>query len=121
MCHNQRIHSHKVFEGLAARGQCSLGWFYGFKLHLVTSVTGHIIDVMLTPANTDDRTALKHSGFTKKLFGKLFGDKGYISKALFEDLFFRGTEALKTSSQTCFQGLSHTILPKKTQPQKTLH
>lgn len=90
VCHNRRIHSHKVFNGLAERGQCSIGWFFGFKLHLVTSDTGHIIDVMLTPGNTDDRTPLKHSRFIEKLFGKLFGDKGYISKQLFEDLFFQG-------------------------------
>jgi hypothetical protein len=46
VCHNRRIHSHKVFDGLAARGQCSIGWFYGFKLHLVTSDTGHIISLV---------------------------------------------------------------------------
>jgi len=90
VCHNRRIHSHKVFEGLAQRGYCSLGWFYGFKLHLITADTGEIIDFMLTPGNVDDRKPLKIERFIKKLFGKLFGDKGYISKELFKNLFFRG-------------------------------
>lgn len=90
VCHNRRIHSHKVFEGLAERGHCSIGWFYGFKLHLVTSDTGHVVDFMLTPANTDDRKPLKMKGFIDKLFGKLFGDKGYISKDLFQTLFSQG-------------------------------
>ena len=90
VCHNRRIHTHKVFNGLAQRGYCSVGWFYGFKLHIITSETGEIIDFMLTPANTDDRKPLKMDGFIKKLFGKLFGDKGYISKELFSQLFFKG-------------------------------
>jgi hypothetical protein len=90
VCHNRRIHSHRVFDGLAQRGKCSIGWFYGFKLHLVTSDTGRVVDFMLTPGNTDDRTPLKNSRFIKALFGKLYGDKGYISQALFEDLFAQG-------------------------------
>lgn len=90
VCHNRRIHNHKVFDGLAKRGQCSIGWFYGFKLHLITSDTGEIIDFMLTPGNVDDRKPLNIERFIRKLFGKLFGDKGYISQALFKNLFFRG-------------------------------
>lgn len=90
VCHNRRIHSHKVFDGLAARGQCSIGWFYGFKLHLITSDSGHVVDFMLTGGNTDDRKPLQMKGFINKLFGKLYGDKGYISKELFEGLFDQG-------------------------------
>jgi hypothetical protein len=59
-------------------------------LHLITSDTGHVVEVMLTPGSTDDRQPLKMKGFIDKLFGKFFGDKGYLSKALFEDLFFQG-------------------------------
>ncbi|MDC1067752.1 IS982 family transposase [Candidatus Kapabacteria bacterium] len=90
VCHNRRIHQHKTFKGLAQRGQCSLGWFYGFKLHIITNDTGGIIDVMITPGNTDDRKPLKFKGFVDKLHGKLFGDKGYISKDLFNSLFSNG-------------------------------
>lgn len=90
VCHNRRIHSHKVFDGLAQRGKCSIGWFYGFKLHLVTNDTGQIVDFMLTAGNVDDRKPLKIERFIKKLWGKLFGDKGYISKELFKNLFFNG-------------------------------
>jgi hypothetical protein len=107
VCHNRRIHSHKVFDGLAKRGQCSIGWFYGFKLHLITSDTGEIVDFMLTPGNVDDRKPLQIERFIKKLFGKLFGDKGYLSKELFKNLFFRGVHLvtklkrnMKTSTVT---------------------
>ena len=90
VCNNRRIHSHKVFEGLAARGQCSIGWFFGFKLHMITNDLGQVVDFMLTPGNIDDRKPLQIQRFIKKLWGKLFGDKGYISKELFENLFFNG-------------------------------
>ncbi|WP_298145360.1 IS982 family transposase [Flavobacterium sp.] len=90
VCDNRRIHQHKTFKGIAQRGQCSLGWFYGFKLHMVCNDIGQLIDVQFTPANVDDRTPLKSSSFISKLWGKLFGDKGYISRALFSDLFGKG-------------------------------
>ncbi len=35
VCHNARIHQHRVFAGRAARGKTAVGWFFGFKLHPV--------------------------------------------------------------------------------------
>lgn len=117
VCHNRRIHSHKVFNGLATRGQCSIGWFYGFKLHLVNSETGHIVDMMLTPANVDDRQPLRMDGFVKKLYGKLFGDKGYIGQELFEQLFDKGihlvTKLRKNMKTKLVTPLSDAILLRK--------
>jgi len=82
VCVNQRIASHKVFAGLAARGKTSLGWFFGFKLHLVINDRGELLNVQLTPGNVDDRKPVPK--LVCKLFGKVFGDKGYISQPLFE-------------------------------------
>lgn len=117
VCDNRRIHSHQVFKGLAQRGKCSMGWFFGFKLHLITSDTGEVIDLMLTPGNVDDRAPLKMSGFIRKLFGKLFGDKGYISKDLFETLFFQGihlvTRLKKNMKTQLVTPLSDAILLRK--------
>ena len=84
VCLNQRIHSHKVFAGLAGRGRTSTGWFFGFKLHLVVNDRGEILRFCLTPSNIDDRKPVPH--LAKKLFGKLFGDKGYISQPLAQSL-----------------------------------
>ncbi len=85
VCLNQRIQSHKVFAGLAARGQTSTGWFFGFKLHLVVNDRGEILQFCITPGNIDDRKPVPK--LVKKLFGKLFGDKGYISQALAKSLY----------------------------------
>ena len=87
VCQNLRIPRHKVFAGSAGRGQTSVGWFYGFKLHLIINDYWEILSCYVTAGNTDDRTPV--AGMVKKarpLFGKLFGDKGYISKALTECL-----------------------------------
>jgi transposase len=84
VCLNQRIASHKVFAGLASRGKTSTGWFFGFKLHLVINDRGELLNVLLTPGNIDDRKPVPQ--LVRKLFGKIFGDKGYISKELYEQL-----------------------------------
>jgi IS5 family transposase len=84
VCLNQRIHSHKVFAGLAERGKTSTGWFFGFKLHLVVNDQGELLEVCITPGNVDDRKPVPR--LAKKLFGKLFGDKGYISQSLAQTL-----------------------------------
>lgn len=92
VCHNRRIYSHKVFKKLAKRGKTSMGWFYGFKLHLVVNDQGELLAFQVTPANVDDRKPVPK--LTRDLFGKLFGDKGYISKALFEALFEQGVQLI---------------------------
>ena len=84
VCRNQRIHSHKVFKGLAERGKTSTGWFFGFKLHLIFNDRGELLNLMLTPGNVDDRNPVPK--MARRLFGKLFGDKGYLSQKLFEEL-----------------------------------
>lgn len=92
VCRNQRIRRHRVFRGLAARGKTSMGWFYGFKLHLVINDRGEILAVAITPGNVDDRKPVP--ALAKRLFGKLFGDKGYLSQKLFEALLAMGVQLI---------------------------
>lgn len=94
VCHNKRINQHKVFNGIAERGKCSLGWFFGFKLHLIINDKGELMAFYLTKGNVDDRDVKVLSDMTKNIFGKLFGDKGYISKALSETLFQDGIQLI---------------------------
>lgn len=88
VCHNRRIRSHKVFSNVAQRGKNSMGWFYGFKTHLIVNDQGELLAFRLTPGNVDDREPVPD--MVKDLFGKLFGDKGYISQKLFDLLFADG-------------------------------
>lgn len=94
VCHNRRIHNHKVFRDFAERGHCSMGWFFGFKLHLIVNDKGELMAFYLTKGNVDDRNVNVPTNMTENLFGKLFGDKGYISKALSELLFQDGIQLI---------------------------
>jgi len=117
VCHNKRIFHHKVFEGVAARGKSSIGYFWGFKLHLVVNDQGELLSFVLSPGNVDDRKPVPT--LTKQLWGKLFGDKGYISQPLFEQLFDQGIQLItmprkkKKSSETRLLPLLDKVLARK--------
>ena len=84
VCHNRRIPQHRVFRGIAQRGKTSLGWFYGFKLHVVSNHHGELLACQLTPGNVNDRRPVLK--LTERLWGRLFGDKGYLSAPLTREL-----------------------------------
>ena len=115
-CHIKRMRTHRTMRGLAALGKCTMGWFYGFKLHLVINDKGEIMQWRLTPGNVDDRSPLKDSDFTDKLFGKLFADRGYISQDLFERLFVDGIHLvtrLKRNMKNSLMSLHDKLLLRK--------
>lgn len=90
VCHIKREHQHRVFRGIAKKSKSTLGWFFGFKLHLVINDKGEIMSFKITPANVDDRKPVPQ--LTKSLTGKLFGDKGYVSQPLFDKLLDQGLQ-----------------------------
>jgi len=94
VCHNKRIRRHKTFAKMARRGKNSMGWFYGFKLHLVVNDQGEIMAFCLTPGNVDDRDPVPT--MAQELWGKLVGDKGYISQTLFERLLEQDLKLITT-------------------------
>jgi len=88
ICHNKRTSSNRVFGKLAKIGKSSYGWFMGYKLHIVINNKGQIIAVKITKANKSDLTCAK--ALAINLTGRMFGDKAYISKDLFNGLFQQG-------------------------------
>ena len=88
MCHNRRIGRHRVFAPLAQRGKHSVGWFFGFKLPLIIKDRDELLACRLTAANVDNRRPVL--SLIQRLWGKLFGDKGYLSQPLTEQLRQRG-------------------------------
>ena len=116
VCRNQRILIHKTFEGLAERGKCSMGWFFGFKLHLIINDKGEILNFMFTPGNVDDREPLKQGRFLENIKGKLCADKGYIGQALFENLFLNGIQLVtkvKNNMKNSLMSIADKILLRK--------
>jgi hypothetical protein len=91
-CHIKREKQHRVFQGLAKKGKSSIGWFFGFKLHLIINDRGELMAFKLTAGNVDDRKPVPD--LVQYLIGKLFGDKGYISQELFEKLYSQGLQLI---------------------------
>lgn len=116
VCKNKRIFNHKVFKGIAQRGKSTMGYFFGFKLHLVVNDKGEVIEFMITPGNVDDRDPLKNANFLKNLKGKLFADKGYVSQTLFEVLFMGGIQlvtGLRRNMKNQLMSMNDKILLRK--------
>ena len=110
VCKNRRIPRHRVFVKEAGRGKTSLGWFYGFKLHLVINTHGELLSVYLTSGNTDDRRPVLE--LARPVFGKLYADKGYISKELRQtlkskevDLIYKVRKDMKAEALSDFDAL----------------
>lgn len=92
VCHIKREKQHKVFKGIAEKSKSTMGWYFGFKLHLIINDKGEILSFCFSKANVDDRDKKIMSIMTKEVFGKLFGDRGYISQKLAEYLWNDGVE-----------------------------
>lgn len=94
VCNIKREWQNKVFEGIAAKGKSTMGWFFGFKLHLIINDKGEILSFLITRGNVDDRQPLEMESFIKNIFGKLYADRGYISQRLAEILFVDGIQLI---------------------------
>jgi hypothetical protein len=107
---------YSIFQGIAEWGKSTMGWFYGYKLHLVCNEKGELLNFSLTKSNVDDRNQDVLNVLTKDLFGKLFADKGYISQKLFETLFNDGVHVvtgIKSNMKNSLMSVRDKILLRK--------
>ena len=92
VCNIKRSYSNKVFKNIAKKSKSTMGWFFGFKLHLIVNENGEILSFQITQGNVSDINPVK--SLTKGLWGKLFGDRGYISSKLFEELLLKNVQLI---------------------------
>ena len=92
VCRKKRIKNHKTFAGIAERGKSTMGWFFGFKLHMLVNHKGEIMAVKITKGNKDDRSPL--AKMLDGLSGKCFADKGYVSQKLFKELMKKNIQLI---------------------------
>lgn len=114
VCDPKRISGHRVFAVDARRGKTSMGWFFGFKLHLAVNDRGELLACCLTAGNVDDRTPVP--ALVKRLRGKLFGDRGSISAPLSQLLFEQGLQLitrLRKNMKNHLMHLSDKLLVRK--------
>ena len=97
-----------------------MGWFYGFKLHIIVNDQGELLNVKLTKANADVREPVPN--MTLSLWGKLFGDKDYIKASNFLNDYAvwlainRTVLASPTSFRATDQELTISIMPSQAKP-----
>lgn len=116
VCKNKRIKRNKVFKGIAELGKSSMGFFFGFKLHLVVNDKGEILNFVITKGNVDDREPLNNERFIQCIKGKLYADKGYLSKQLTQLLFLDGIHlitSIRNNMKNCLLELKDKILLRK--------
>ncbi len=77
-CNIKRSSSHKTLKSIAKKGKTTMGWFYGMKVHIVINHQGEIITFYISSGNVADNNEIVLFKLTKQIFGKLFGDKGYM-------------------------------------------
>lgn len=85
VCKSQRIHIHKTFKGIAQRGKCSMGWFFGFKLHLICNERGELLNFMITPGDVDDLNLLNTSLLWNLSMGSLLVIKDTSTRIYLKD------------------------------------
>ena len=61
-----------------------MGWFYGFKLHLVTDEFGHLLALKVTSAEVNERKPFEQ--LLQSLKGTVVADAAYLSLELSETL-----------------------------------
>jgi hypothetical protein len=121
VCKNIRISSHKVCKGLAARSKTAKGWFYGFKLHLLTDQLGNLISFGLTAGNVDDRSVAEQ--LLRFCCGIVVGDAGYLSKDLQAKLARKGIRlftAVRKNMKKLMTQAQHTLLKVRQQTESVV-
>jgi hypothetical protein len=92
VCHLKREKQHKTFDQIANKGKTSVGWFFGLKVHLVINDRGEMMAFKITCGNVHDVKPVQ--SLLSALKGLAFGDKGYISKKLFQELMGQGLKLI---------------------------
>lgn len=111
ICENKRIFNHKVCKDIAKRGKGSMGWFYGFKLHIICNELMQILKLKITTGNADDRKTLEM--MWNNILGTIVADAGYIGKNWREKAREKGKilfTSVRANMKKIMTETQHTIL-----------
>lgn len=82
VCRIKRELSHKVCLGIASKSKSTMGWFYGFRLHIICNELMQILKIKITTGAFGERRGLEM--MWNDIFGMIIADAGYLGKELFE-------------------------------------
>lgn len=93
VCQNSRSYRCKILSGKNFIGYCSSKkkYYFGVKVHMITTISGMPIEIIITPASIADITALKTMEIDVISGSTLYGDKAYTDYE-FEDLLREAAE-----------------------------
>lgn len=120
ICNFKRAYFSKLFEGIASFGFCAAKnqTYYGFRGHLLIDTKGVISDIVVAPANIDEREAIFE--MSSGIPSLLLGDKGYICNEIKkEDLANEGIN-LQTPLKTNMKDDRHPLEVKEMNKQRRL-
>jgi len=78
-----------------------------FKLYSIINDKGEIIGFVISQGNVDHREPLVATEILKNVWGKLFGDRGYLSQKLFDLLFVDGIHLITKIRSNLKYSLMH--------------
>ena len=117
VCRIRREHSNKVFNRLATKGQCSIGWFFGFKLHLIINDRGEILDFIITQENINNTgNHLNRSPYMNKFLVNSLVIKNTSTKHYSNSFFIDGIHLitkLRKNMKNCLMHIHDKILLKE--------
>lgn len=89
VCANVRSYRCKLLKGKQFIGFCKAKkkFYYGFKIHMITTSEGKPIEFMITPASIADITAFKSMEIDLPANSLIYGDKAYTSYSFEDDLY----------------------------------
>jgi len=108
-CNIRRASSHKTLKLIAKKGKTGEGWFFGTKVHLIINPHGEIVSFYISSGNVADNNHDLIFTITKQIYGKLFGDRGYLLRPdIFEKLYQSGVHMITKIKSNMKNKLMHT-------------
>lgn len=88
VCMNVRSYRCKLLTGKQFIGFCKAKkkFYYGFKIHMMTTDDGKPVEFIITPASTADIAAFKTMEIDLPPHASIYGDKAYTQYSLEDDL-----------------------------------
>lgn len=118
VCHLKRSKRNRVFKEIAQYGRTSVGWFFGLKVHLVINNLGELMAFKITRGSVSDSSVA--GSLLSSFEGLAFGDKGYIGKKLFDELFKNGLKLITRKRKNMKEKLSLSEYEKQLLNQRNL-
>jgi len=102
VCKNIRIAGAKIVQGEAFRGYnaSKREYFFGFKVHLISTVEGIPVDYIVTVGSIHDNTAFQMMDISLPPQSHLYGDSAYLNQDIAQNLWEEGQIRLKAATKS---------------------